>query len=410
MDFNDTPDEAAFRAEVRAWLAQNAEPRNDGANDLLGDERRTLEQIVAASKAWQARKYAAGYAAITWPTEFGGRGGSPIQEVIYGQEESAYQVQDDIFGIGLSICLPTVRAWGTDAHRERYLRAALRGDEIWCQLFSEPAAGSDLAGVRTKAERDGDDWVIRGQKIWTSGAHYCDYGILLARTNPKAPKHQGLTMFIVDMKAQGVTVRPVRQLSGRAEFNEVFFDDLRIPDTDRLGPVDGGWKVALTTLMFERHSVGGGLGFVDYDYILDLARRTRIAGAPAIDDGRIRERIADMYVDSRALQLLAYRAQTALSQGGTPGPEQSITKAISAAQGQRGSYLAMDLMDRAGVLMPSELGDEWRRVEWSWTWGAAMRIAGGSDEILRNIIAERVLGMPGEVRVDKDVPYDQIPG
>lgn len=414
MDFNDTPDEAAFRAEVRGWLDQNAERRADIDNDVAGsgmlgrDEPGALAAFIAKAKAWQATKFEAGFAAITQPAAYGGRDGTAMQQLIYHQEERDYDVNTDLFGIGLEICLPAVQAFATPEQRERYVARAFRGDEVWCQLFSEPAAGSDLAGVRTTAIRDGDEWIVNGQKIWTSGAHYCDFGILLARTNPQVPKHAGLTMFIVDLRKKGVEVRPVRQFSGRAEFNEVFFDDVRLSDNDRLGPIDGGWKVALTTLMFERNSVGGGLGFVDYPHIIDFARRAQIGGRTALADGRVRERIADMYVNSRALELLGYRAQTALSKGGTPGPEQAITKAVSAIQGQYASYLAMDMLGEEGMLMPSELGKQWGVVEWSWTWGAAMRIAGGSDEILRNIIAERVLGLPGDIRVDKDIAYADI--
>ncbi|MBO9694679.1 MAG: acyl-CoA dehydrogenase family protein [Sphingopyxis sp.] len=402
MDFNDTAEEAAFREEARGWLAQNAAPFSIEPSGLAEDEYNAL------CKKWQAVKYDGGYAAITWPVELGGRGGSPIQQVIYNQEESRYQVPSSIFAIGLGICIQVVNKFGSDDHRERYVQKALRGEEIWCQLFSEPAAGSDVAGIRTSAVREGDGWRVKGQKVWTSGAHFCDFGILLVRTDPDVPKHKGLTMFIVDMKAPGVTIRPLKQINGRSDFNEVFFDDVFIPDTDRLGAVGEGWHVCVSALMFERHAVGNTLGFLEYNNIMDIARDTELAGAPAISDGRIRERIVDMYINSRAVDLLTYRAQTALSRGTLPGPEQSIVKAIGAYQGQQASYLAMDLRDQFGMLAPGELGEAWGIVEYSWTWGAAMRIAGGSDEILRNIIAERVLGLPGDIRVDKDVPYREL--
>jgi len=402
MDFNDTAEEAAFRKDAKAWLSENAGPFSVDPS-TIGEW-----EYVALSKEWQATKFDGGYAAITWPVELGGRGGSPIQQVIYHQEESRYQVPSSIFAIGLGICVHVVNKFGSDEHRERYVHRALRGEEVWCQLFSEPAAGSDVAGIRTRAVREGDGWRINGQKVWTSGAHFCDYGILLVRTDPDLPKHKGLTMFIVDMKAPGVDVRPLKQLNGRADFNEVFFDDVFIPDTDRLGDIGAGWHVAVSALMFERHAVGNGLGFLEYNHILELAKETQLGGKPAVADGRIRERIVDMYLNSRAVDLLTYRAQTALSKGALPGPEQSIVKAIGAVQGQQASYLAMDLRDQLGMLAPSEMGDSWNIVEYSWTWGAAMRIAGGSDEILRNIIAERVLGLPGDIRVDKDIPYKEL--
>ncbi len=407
MDFNDTPEEAAFRAEARAWLEANA----PSAWGEMADRNVALsdEQFVAISKAWQARKFDAGYSALAWPPEFGGRNASRIQEVIYRQEEARYAPPGGIFSIGIDIEIPIVHAFGTADQRERYVKRGLRGEEIWCQLFSEPAAGSDVAGIRTSAVRDGDTWVVSGQKIWTSWAHFSDFGTLLVRTDPHAPKHKGLSMFVLDMKAPGVTVRPVKQMTGGSEFNEVFFDEVRIPESQLLGAVGDGWKVAVATLMHERSSVGLGLGFVDYEELIGIAGRTTLGGRPSLEDGRVRERIADMYLNTRALTLLAFRAQTALSRGETPGPEQSITKAVSAAQGQQASYLAMDLMDRAGLLTAESLGEAWGAVSHSWAWGAAMRIAGGSDEILRNILAERVLGLPGDIRVDKTLPFDQLP-
>jgi alkylation response protein AidB-like acyl-CoA dehydrogenase len=407
MDFNDSLEEAAFRSEVNSWLSRSARLRSP--DDLSEGQDASDADMVAANKAWQALKFDAGYAGITWPTQYGGRNGTTIQQVIYRQEEKRYHARGELFGIGLNMCLPIVHGYGSVDHKVRYVRKALRGEEIWCQLFSEPSAGSDVAGIRTKAERDGDHWVITGQKIWTTGAQFADFGILLARTDPRQPKHKGLTMFILNMKAPGVIVRPVRQMSGLSEFNEVFFDGVRVPDSDRLGPAGDGWKVAINTLMFERLAVGDALDFVDYEEILRIARRTTLGGKTAVLDARVRERVADMYLTSRALRLLTFRAQTALSKGGTPGPEQSIAKAVAAMQGQQASYLAMDLMNESGMLTARELGEQWRIVESSWTWTAAMRIAGGTDEILRNIIAERVLGLPQDIRVDKDVPFQAGP-
>ena len=209
------------------------------------------------AKAWQAKKADAGYAGITWSKDWGGRGGTAIQQVIYDQEEAKYAVPRGLFDIGLGMCIPTICTWGTQEQRDRFARKALRGEEIWCQLFSEPAAGSDLAGLRTRAERDGDHWIVNGQKIWTSGAHYCDYGVLVTRSDFSAKKHKGLTYFFIDMKSPGIEIRPIKQISGASHFNEVFFTDVRMPDSQRLGAVGEGWKVSLTTLMNERYTIGG---------------------------------------------------------------------------------------------------------------------------------------------------------
>ncbi|MEO0956849.1 MAG: acyl-CoA dehydrogenase family protein, partial [Pseudomonadota bacterium] len=256
MDFNDTTEEADFRSEARSFLERHLEPK--GAKPLR--QRVSGEEFMKQAKSWQATKAKAGYAKITWPKEMGGRGGTPMQQVIWGQEEGKFDAPTGPFTIGLGMCIPTVIAFGSDEHKKRYVQKALLGEEIWCQLFSEPSAGSDVAGLKTRAVKDGDEWVINGQKVWTSGAHYSDYGILLVRTDPKAAKHKGLTMFIVDMKQQGVEARPIHQASGGREFNEVYFTDVRIPDSDRLGEVGQGWKVAIVTLMNERLAVGGSPG------------------------------------------------------------------------------------------------------------------------------------------------------
>ena len=265
MDFNDTPEEAAFRAEARAFLEKHLKPK--GSAPASRDRVNMLEK----AKAWQKTKAENKFAQITWPEEWGGRGGTAMQSVIWGQEESKFDAPTGPFAIGLGMCVPTVIAFGSDEHKKRYVQKALMGEEIWCQLFSEPSAGSDVAGLKTRAVKDGDEWVINGQKVWTSGAHYSDYGILLVRTDPKVPKHKGLTMFIVDMKQPGVEVRPIHQASGGREFNEVYFTDVRIPDKDRLGDVGAGWKVALVTLMNERLAVGGSPG-PDWGEIMEYAR------------------------------------------------------------------------------------------------------------------------------------------
>jgi len=406
MDFNDTPEEAKYRAEVRAWLDKNA-TRKSEAKDA--EQAKTLEELLQKSKAWQAKKAENGYACITWPKEWGGGGGTTIQNVIYGQEESNYAVTGSVFAIGLGMCIPTVMTWGSDEHKARFVKPAVRGDEIWCQLFSEPAGGSDVAGLRTRAEKDGDDWVINGQKVWTSGAHYCDYGIVLVRTDPNVPKHKGLTMFWVDMKDPGVEVRPIKQMSGDSNFNEVFFTNVRVKDDQRLGKVGDGWKVALTTLMNERLAVGGSQGNADVAELISLARETEIDGNPAIGNGMVRERIADWYVQAQGLKFTRFRTLTALSKGETPGPESSISKIVAAKKMQDLGSFGMDLQDMGGIIRDRKISPEDGAYTEQWLGAAGYRIAGGTDEILRNIVAERVLGMPQDIRVDKELPFNQAP-
>tara|TARA_R110000868_G_scaffold37106_4_gene131259 strand:- start:20956 stop:22185 length:1230 start_codon:yes stop_codon:yes gene_type:complete len=406
MDFNDTPEEAKYRAEVRAWLDKNAIRKSDAKD---AEQSKTLEDLLKRSKAWQAKKAENGYACITWPKEWGGGGGSTINNVIYGQEESNYAVTGSVFAIGLGMCIPTVMYWGTDEHKARFVKPAVRGDEIWCQLFSEPAGGSDVAGLRTRAEKDGDEWVINGQKVWTSGAHYCDYGIVLVRTDPNVPKHKGLTMFWVDMKSPGVEVRPIKQMSGDANFNEVFFTNVRVHDNQRLGNTGDGWKVALTTLMNERLAVGGSQGNADVAELIKLARDTEIDGKPAISNGAVRERIADWYVQAQGLKFTRLRTLTALSKGETPGPESSISKIIAAKKMQDLGSFGMDLQDMGGIIRDRNMSPEEGAYTEQWMGAAGYRIAGGTDEILRNIVAERVLGMPSDIRVDKDLPFNQAP-
>ena len=407
MDFDDTPEEAAFRREARAFLEANAvrrDPRN------RAPVQRTVggDAGLAAGKAWQRRKAEAGFAGITWPRQWGGRGGSVMQQVIYNQEEAGFDTARGVVEIGLGMCIPTMMAYAKPEQLERYVKPALFGDEVWCQLFSEPSAGSDLAGLRTRAVRDGDDWVINGQKIWTSGAHFSDFAIIVTRTDPSAPKHQGLTFFFLDMKANGIEVRPIRQISGGSNFNEVFFTDVRIADAQRLGRVGEGWKVSLTTLMNERLAVGDAPG-PDADDIIALARDLDIGGEIAIRNPAVRERLADWYVKAQGLKLTKFRTMTALSRGETPGPEASITKLVSAGKAQEIASYGMDLMGMAGGVVEPEYAAMNAWFQQALLYAPGMRIAGGTDEVLRNIIAERVLGLPADIRVDKEVAFDRLP-
>lgn len=408
MDFKDTPEEGAFRAEARAWLQANAPVRGQTAEQGPDDEDNSL---VKRAKAWQLKKAEAGYGAITWPKEFGGRGGKPMEQVIWNQEQSKFDVPSGVYEIGLGMCIPVMLTYATDEQKERFALPALRGEEIWCQLFSEPGAGSDVAGIRMSAKRDGDDWIVNGQKVWTSGAHYSDWAILVTRSDPAAPKHKGLTFFFVDMKSPGIEARPIRQISGGANFNEVFFTDVRVPDSQRLGEVGGGWKVVITTLMHERASVGGSglFGRAGVAEFLEAAKSVMLEDGPASEDKSIRRDIANWYVRERGLELTGYRALTALSKGETPGPENSIGKLVAAKQAQDMGTAAQDLAELAGEITDPEYAVAQADFLRPFYWGAGMRIAGGTDEIMRNIIAERVLGLPGDIRVDKDVPFNELP-
>lgn len=405
MDFNDSPEEAGYRKKVQAFLSANATLIEDA--DKSGADRPEAEVLVEA-KAWQKLKTKNGFAQITWPKEWGGPGGTPMEQVIYGQEESKYDVQSGFFGIGLGMCVPTVMAYADDATCKRFVEPAMQGDEIWCQLFSEPAAGSDVAGLITRAVAEGDEWVINGQKVWTSGAHYCDFGIVLVRTDPGVAKHKGLTMFWVDMSDPGIECRPLHQMSGGSNFNEVYFTDVRVKDSQRLGEVGQGWKVALTTLMNERLAVGQA-GGSDYKELIQLAESVELEDGPAIKNGAVREKIADWYAMAQGLKYTRYRTVSAMSRGETPGPENSITKVVSASRLQDLSSFAMDLMDMGGIMVDPDDTIFDAEFQGSYMWAPGIRIAGGTDEILRNIIAERVLGMPQDVRVDKNVPFNEIP-
>jgi alkylation response protein AidB-like acyl-CoA dehydrogenase len=407
MDFEDTPQEAKFRTEVRKFLDANAERRKPGT----AEGYRTSQGAPGAlerAKAWQAKKHAAGFAGITWPTDWSGRGGTPIEQVIYNQEESNFAVPRGFFEIGLGMCIPTLATWGTQEQRQRYATPALKGDEVWCQLFSEPAGGSDLAGLRTRAEKKGDEWIINGQKIWTSGAHYSDYGIVVTRSDANVPKHKGLTFFFLSMTSPGIEIRPIKQISGQSHFNEVFFTDVRIPDSQRLGAVGAGWQVSLTTLMNERLAVGDAPG-PDFREIFDLVRRLELEDGPAINNQAVRDKLADWYVKTQGLKYTKFRTMTRLSRGETPGPEASIGKLVSASKLQEIAAFGMDLMGQAGIMTDDETMPANALFQQALLYSPALRIAGGSDEILRNIIAERVLGLPADIRVDKDLPFNKLP-
>ncbi len=315
----------------------------------LGRTQLKGANILDVAKAWQKKKADAGWACLHWPKDYGGRGASPIERVIWQQEEGAFGKLSAMFIIGHGMCGPTMMAFAGEEQKRRYLPPLASGEKIWCQLFSEPAGGSDVAGLRTRAEKSGDDWIVNGQKIWTSGAHYSDYGILLTRTDPNVPKHKGLTMFFLDMKSPGVEVRPIKQASGQSDFNEVYFTDVKIPDSQRLGNVNDGWNVSLTTLMNERMSIGAGVS-TGFPELFEFCSNLMLEDGLAIDDRNVRSKLANWAVRASGLKYTSFRAISALSRGERPGPENSIGKLVAGSMVQDVAMFALDLQGAAGVL------------------------------------------------------------
>ena len=413
MNFDDTPEEAAFRAVARDWIEANAPHELEAELKSGGFGNNGLKSVdpIQVAKAWQKKKAEAGWACLHWPKAYGGRGATPIERVIWGQEEGVYGALSGLFIIGHGMCGPTVMAWADEATKERLLPPLASGEHIWCQLFSEPAGGSDLAGLRTAAVPASDgsgDWIINGQKIWTSGAQHSDYGIVITRTDPNVAKHKGLTMFWIDMKSPGIDIRPIKQANGQSGFNEVYFTDVRILDSQRLGAVGDGWKVSLTTLMNERLSIGSGMptGFPElFDFCMNLQTEDGLA----IEDRSVRSRLAQYAVKASGLKYTGMRAISALSKGETPGPENSIGKLVAGATMQDLAMFALDLQGQGGVVSDPDIAAAGARFQQMLLRSPATRVEGGTDEILRNIIAERVLGLPGDIRVDKDVAFKDIP-
>jgi alkylation response protein AidB-like acyl-CoA dehydrogenase len=405
-----------FRTEVTEFLDAHAQPKQaatefvwgEGDDDVALFEEVTREEEarqLAEAKDWLATKAKAELHWISGPTELGGRGLSRAYDQAYRSVEAQYDVpKQSFFGIGFGMVAPTILAHGTP-ETHAYLPRMYRGDLVGCQLFSEPGAGSDLAGLQTKAERDGDEWLVSGQKVWTSGAHYSDIGEIICRTDPDMPKHKGLTGFVVDMHAPGVTVRPLRQMTGGASFNEVFFDEVRVPDHHRLGDVNDGWRVALTTLMNERASIGGGgggggMGLASASRLMEMMRHFGVA-----DDAVMRDELAKLYTGYQVAKFTNMRAAQNMK-AGTPGPELSIGKlALTANLTATAEFVAKVL----GPRVQADTG-EWGTWAWSMfiTGTPGMRIAGGSDETLRNIVSERVLGMPKEPGIDTVSPFKDI--
>jgi alkylation response protein AidB-like acyl-CoA dehydrogenase len=411
VNFEDSPEEAALRAEARSWLDAHAVPKG-AADDFSTPFRghpRSLAEFEAAESAWvdrckwwQGELFRGGWAGITWPKAFGGRGGTPLEDAVFAEEQLRYGVSNGAFAVGIGMAGPTIIGHGTDAQKERHLDGLLRGDQVWCQLFSEPGAGSDLASLATRAVRDGDQWVVNGQKVWTSGARQSDWAILLARTDPDLPKHRGITFFLVDMATPGIDVRPLRQISGGYHFNEVFLTDVAVPHANVVGEVNDGWRVAMTTLMNERHLIGGA-GGVDTAALADLARRRGRSGDPLV-----RQRLAALHAREATLRYLSFRSRTALSQGRPLGSESSVAKLANGLLRSDLAELALTLVGADGTLADTDGPDDGAWAE-GFLFSLASRIGGGTDQVQRNIIAERVLGLPRWPAVDRDVPYRRLP-
>jgi alkylation response protein AidB-like acyl-CoA dehydrogenase len=387
VDFRDTADEAAFRKELRTWIDANSPGELEPQPGRMDVER---------SKAWSRKLYEAGYSGLTWPKEFGGQGAPYTHQAIYLEEVARAEAPDHIGVIGLGMAGPTIIGHGTDEHKKAHLQNILSGEEVWCQGFSEPGSGSDLASLKTRGVLDGDEFVVNGQKVWSSFAHIADFCILLVRTDPEAAKHKGITYLLVDMKSPGVEVRPLRQITGDPEFNEIFFSDVRVPKSNVLGEINDGWRVAMTTLMHERGTLGFALTArleVLLKKLVQTAKHERSDGVTPAEDPVIREKIARLHVDLQGLRFTNYRALTGLVKTGVPGPEGSIAKLHWSETNQRLVKLALE------ILGPDSQIDDSNGF-WNGFWqyqqlrSRGNTIEAGTSEVLRNIVSERVLGLP----------------
>ena len=395
MYIGDSSDEATFRANARAWLSHHATARTATQTMHYDD----LGAHVGECRRWQRTLHDNGWAGITWPKSFGGRGASPIEAAIFGEEQSGFAVATGAFAVAVGMVGPTLMAHGTPEQQRDLLPAILRGDHVWCQLFSEPGAGSDLASLATRAMRDGDEWVVDGQKVWTSLGQFADYAILLARTDADVPKHRGITYFAVDMRTPGIEVRPLRQMTGTAHFNEVFLTGVRVPHANIIGDVGNGWKVAQTTLTSERAFIGGGSGAWNVDGLIALA-----AANGTVGDQPTRQALMRAYSRAATLTYLGYRLRTALSQQRMPGPEMFIMKLAYARHWTATMDTAMSVVGADGMLTGRDTSN----------WGQyllsqfAIRIGGGTDEVQANIIGEHALGLPREPSADRDAAWKDL--
>jgi len=393
MDFRDTQEETAFREQLRGWLDENIPEGwgQPGYREPQGEAR------LAFFREWSRTLYEAGFIGLTWPKQYGGYEQPITHQVIALEEFARSGAPEHMNVIGVGMAGPTILAHGTEEQKDRFVKRILTCEDIWCQGFSEPGSGSDLASLSTRAVRDGDDWVINGQKVWSSFAHVADFCILVTRTDPEAPKHQGLTYFLLDMKLPGVEVRPLKQITGDSEFNEIFFSDVRVPAEAVIGGEGNGWAVAITTLMNERASLGVALTVrmeVALRRLVELAKSTKRNGATAGDDPVIRDRIGQLWSELQALRFTNYRSFSKFLQTGMPGPEGSTAKLVWSEGNQRLTKLALEIEGPYAMLSGGDHAVEdgyWQRQQLR---SRGNTIEGGTSEILRNIIAERVLGLP----------------
>jgi alkylation response protein AidB-like acyl-CoA dehydrogenase len=396
MDFTLTPAQEAFREVVRSWLKANIP--HDWEARAMGSADVPRPEAYEAMRVWQRKLYDAGFIGLTWPKEYGGRGLTFLEEMILHEEMALAKAPPVLNILGVGMAGPTIIAYGTEEQKQRYPARILSCEEIWCQGYSEPNAGSDLASLQTRAVKDGAHWVINGQKVWTSLAHIADFMMLLARTDPEAPRHKGITYFLLDMKLPGVTVKPLKQITGDAEFNEVFFDNVRVHESQVLGGVNNGWAVGLTTLMYERLALGFGLRVrlrIALDALIELARKMDKHGRMVVKDPVMRQKIAQLWIDTECLKYTGARAITKLLRGEIPGPEASTGKMGWVETHQKLQELAMEIEGPYSQLLR---GSDWA-VDgglWQYTFlrSRANSIEGGTTEIQRNIIGERILGLP----------------
>jgi alkylation response protein AidB-like acyl-CoA dehydrogenase len=394
MDMSDSPEQVEFRAKARAWLEQNKPSNISDRGFALAIDDAT----VKALKDWQRRLYDAGYLGISWPVEYGGQGKTIVESAIFNEEVARVRAPAPLNELGLAMGGPTILEHGTEDQKRRYIRKILTCEEVWCQGFSEPASGSDMAALQTKAVIDGDHFVVNGQKVWTSIGHLSDWCMLLVRTDQNVPKHKGISYLLVDMHSPGITVQPLRQMTGEAEFNQMFFEDVRVPRANLLGPLNGGWGVALTTLMNERATLSLAIVMRFQNVFKDLselARRVTREGSCKIDPRVIRQTLAQFHIDVESMKYLAYRNFSRFQRGGTPGPEGSISKLLWSELNQRMQEFAMVLQGPRAALTE---GSSYAVDDGRWQYGL-MRSRGntieeGTSEVQRGIIAERLLGLP----------------
>lgn len=394
MDLNLTPQEQQFRDEFRAWLAANAP---DGWEDKHGRSENSRERFDFL-RSWQKKMYEAGWVGINWPKEYGGRGSTLVEQTIFIEEMARASAPPLINVLGLSLLGPTLIAYGNEAQKQRYLANILSADEIWCQGYSEPNAGSDLAALRTEGVRDGDHFVVNGQKTWTSFGHYADWCFAVVRTDPEAAKHKGLTYMLIDMHSPGVSVRPLKQMTGDAEFNEVSFRDVRVPAENVVGKVNGGWDIAIATLMFERGTLGASLQITfkrQIERLMALSREVKRNGRPASEDPVIRQKLAQIYAEIEIFRLNQMRTLTRMSKTGVPGPEGSIQKIFWSEMNQRMQQVAMEMLGPYGQLTAAS-DHALDHGEWAHGYlrSRGNTIEAGTSEIQRNIIGHFVLGLP----------------